>query len=210
MNRHKNIRVLIADDDALVGEMIWGTLEDIGYQVIGKAMDGQQAIEMAEKLRPDVILMDIEMPNLDGLEATHQIYDHCPTPVVVLTAYETQELVTHASEVGVGAYLVKPPNALEIERAITIAMARFDDLLKLHQLNAQLRSRNTELQQALAQIKTLSGLLPICTHCKKVRDDRGYWQQVEVYIRDHSTLEFSHGLCPDCILELYPGLLDEE
>jgi len=87
----------------------------------------------------------------------------------------------------------------ELERAIIIAIARFEDMMKLRRLNA-------ELQDALKKVQTLSGLLPICASCKKIRDDQGYWQQVEVYIRDHSDVEFSHGLCPDCVKSLYADL----
>jgi len=64
-----------------------------------------------------------------------------------------------------------------------------------------------ELQEALAKVKTLSGLLSICASCKKIRDDKGYWNQIETYIRDHSQAEFSHGLCPDCLEKLYPDIL---
>jgi hypothetical protein len=84
-----------------------------------------------------------------------------------------------------------------LERAIVIAMARFDDLMKVRRLNE-------ELQAALAKGKILSGLLPICASCKKIRDDKGYWQQVEIYIQDHSEAEFTHGFCPDCLAKLYP------
>jgi AmiR/NasT family two-component response regulator len=201
----KDVRVLIAEDDSLVSEMIQGLLEDIKYTIAGKATDGQQAIEMVHSLQPDVVLMDIEMPRLNGLEATQRIYERCPTPVVILTAYETPELLEKASKAGAGAYLVKPPTIRQVERAIVIAMARFEDMMKLNRLNNELQARNEALQAALTQIKTLSGLLPICSNCKKIRDDEGYWQQVEIYIAEHSEAEFSHGLCPDCMQELYPN-----
>ena len=203
MTMEKDTQVLIVEDDPLVGKMIQGVLEDIGYTVAGKAIDGLQAIEMTQSLRPDVVLMDIEMPNMDGIEATRHIYESCPTPVVVLTAHERPELVEGASAAGVGAYLVKPSNAREMERAIAIATARFDDLMELRRLNA-------ELQDAPAQVKTLSGLLPICSSCKKVRDDEGYWNQLEVYIQDHSNILFSHGLCPECAKELYPEIFRDD
>lgn len=193
------VRVLIVDDDALVIEAIQGILERIGHVVVGKAADGYQAIEATQSLRPDIVLMDIKMPEMDGLEAARQIQSRCPTPVVLLTAHETPELVEQASTAGVGAYLIKPPQVSEVRRAITIAIARFRDLLELRRLNA-------ELQNALAQVKALSGLLPMCASCKKVRDDEGYWHQVEVYIRDHSEVDFTHGICPDCAGRLYPGL----
>ena len=145
MNGQKGIRVLIVEDDYLVSKMVKGLLKETGYIVVGEAMDGLKAIEMTESLRPDVVLMDIEMPDMDGIEATRLICERCPTPVVALTAYETEELVNKASEAGVGAYLVKPPKPREVERAITIAMARFGDMMELRHLNAELQARNEEL-----------------------------------------------------------------
>jgi AmiR/NasT family two-component response regulator len=203
MKVQRDTQVLIVEDAPLVGKMIQGVLEDIGYTVIGKAIDGLQAIEMTESLRPDVVLMDIEMPNMDGIEATRQIHEFCPTPVVVLTAHEKPELVEGASAAGVGAYLLKPPDAREMERAIAIAMARFDDLMELRRLNA-------ELQNTLAGVETLRGLLPICSSCKRVRDDAGYWNQLEAYIQEHSEVVFSHGLCPECGEKLYPEIFGDD
>jgi AmiR/NasT family two-component response regulator len=193
----KTVRALIAEDDALVGDVIQGQLEKIGVTVVARASDGQQAVELAQTLRPDIVLMDIEMPEMDGLEAARQMQERCPLPVVVLTAHPGQALVEQAAAAGVGAYLLKSSKAQELDRAITIARARFADLMELRRLNA-------ELQAALAKVKVLSGLLPICASCKKIRDDQGYWHQVEVYIRDHSEVEFSHGLCPSCARKLYP------
>jgi len=200
----QDIRVLIVEDDSLVSEMIHGLVEDLEYRVVGKANDGRQGIEMVATLHPDVVLMDIEMPRMDGLEATRRIYAQHPTPVVILSAYENPQLLKEASQTGVGAYLVKPPNMRQVERAIIIAMARFHDIMELHRVNSELQTRNKEIEAAMAQIKTLSGLLPICSNCKKIRDDQGYWEQVEVYIAKHSDADFSHGLCPDCMKKLYP------
>lgn len=207
----KDIRILIAEDDYLVGEMVRGMLLEMGYVIIGQASDGLEATELTQSLRPDIVLMDIKMPDMDGLQATRLIHERSPTPVVVLTAYETSELLQEASAAGVGAYLVKPPNPRDMDRAITIAMARFKDMIELRHLNAELQQRYEErdklvheLQDALAKVKMLSGLLPICASCKKIRDDQGYWKQIEVYIRDHSEAEFTHGLCPDCARKHYP------
>jgi AmiR/NasT family two-component response regulator len=202
----QNPRVLIAEDDYLVGETIKRALKELGYELAGKASDGAEAVEMACTLNPDVVLMDIQMPELDGLEATRQIQSRCPMPVVVLTAHESQELVEKASEVGVSAYLIKPPKQIEIERAITIALARHDDLMALRYLNEDLETHKEKLEKALAEIKTLRGILPICSNCKNIRDDDGYWNQIEVYIRDHSEAEFTHGICPECVKKLYPDL----
>ena len=203
MSNRQDVRVLIAEDDYLNSEMLKGLLEEIWYTIVGEAADGLETVEMTQSLQPDVILMDIKMPDMDGLEATRLIQERCPTPVVVVTAYETPELVEEASAAGVGAYLVKPPSAREMERAITIAIARFDDLMELRRLNA-------ELQDALAKVRTLSGLLPICSSCKKIRDDEGYWNQLEAYIQEHSNAVFSHGLCPECAKKLYPEVFGDD
>lgn len=198
--------VLIAEDSFLVREMTQGIVEDLGHVVVGTALNGRQAVNMTQGLRPDIILMDIKMPELDGIEAAKQIFAICPTPVVMLTAFESPELVQQATEAGIGAYLVKPPHAQDLDRAMTVAMARFQDLLELRRLNETLRGQNEELQQALAAVKTLSGLLPICASCKKIRDDEGYWQAVEVYIRKRTDVQFSHSVCPDCAQKLYPDM----
>jgi signal transduction histidine kinase len=149
MSNQRNIRVLLAEDDYLSGEMIKELLEEVKYTVVGEATDGLEAVEMAQSLQPDVVLMDIEMPGVDGIEATRLIvenWEHCPTPVVMLTAYETEDLVAEASAAGAGAYLVKPPDASAVMRAITIAMARFDDMMALRQANRRLEETLAELK----------------------------------------------------------------
>ena len=148
MKAQKGIRVLIVEDESLVAEVVQALLERSGYVVVGRAAEGVQAVEMTQSLRPDVVLMDIALPGMDGLEATRRIYKACPTPVVVLSAYDMPELVELASAVGVGAYLVKPPRARELERAITISLARFGDLVTLRRLNAELYAEVAERKRA--------------------------------------------------------------
>lgn len=145
MSERSEIQVLVVEDEYLVSEMIQGTLEELGYAIVGDATNGPEAVRMAQVLQPDVVLMDIRIPEMNGIEATRRIQETCPTPVVVLTSHETDDLVQEASQVGVGAYLVKPPNARELERAITIAIARFKDMVELRQLNEDLEARNEEL-----------------------------------------------------------------
>ena len=134
MKNLKDIKVLIAEDDYLVSEEISRILKKIGCAVVGTASNGEQAIEIANSLKPDMILMDIKMPIINGLEATQKIQQTCPTPVVVMTAHESLELVNKASQMGASAYLVKPPQQDEIERAIIVALARHDDLMELRRL----------------------------------------------------------------------------
>ncbi len=139
-------RVLVVDDDILVIEAIQDILERLGCTMVGEAVNGLQAVELADSLHPDVIMMDIEMPYMDGLEAARQIQTRCPTPIVVLTAHESPRLIAQARDAGVGAYLVKPVQAREVERNIAIARARFADLMELRRLNQELGARNAELK----------------------------------------------------------------
>jgi signal transduction histidine kinase len=145
MKSRSNIHVLVAEDDYLVREMIQGLLEELGYVVVGEASCGWEAVELVHSLEPHIVLMDVKMAGLSGIEAARHIQERHPTPVVILTAFESSELVEQASRVGVGAYLIKPPNARELERAITIALARFEDMQELRALNEDLRARNEEL-----------------------------------------------------------------
>jgi YesN/AraC family two-component response regulator len=192
----KTLRVLIVDDQDSISEVTRRHLEKLGHEVIGKASNGEEAISCTKALHPDVVLMDIEMPKMNGLDATKLIQEQIPTPVVLLTSYDDPEFIQKASEVGAGAYLVKPPSPQEIERTLIIAVARFADLIEVRRLNV-------ELQTALDNVKVLSGLLPICAHCKSIRNDKGYWEAVEGYLMDHTEAQFSHSVCPSCLDKLY-------
>ncbi|MBN1180525.1 MAG: hybrid sensor histidine kinase/response regulator [Anaerolineae bacterium] len=145
MNNKKDVRVLIVEDDYPVSEMIQGVLVETGYTVIGEAVNGFEAVDMTQSLKPDVVLMDIRIPGISGLEAARRIQASCPTPVVVLTAFESSDLIEEAALVGVGAYLIKPPDANQLERAITIALIRFRDMMELRRVNESLKQRNEEL-----------------------------------------------------------------
>lgn len=147
------IRALVVDDEALANSHVQLQLEQLGYEVVGNAYDGPEAVRLTERLRPDVVVMDLHMVNpetgeeerIAGLKATREIQQRCPTPVVVVTAYEAQDLVKQASIIGVGAYLVKPTRENDLERAITIALARFRDFMELQRLNTELARYNAEL-----------------------------------------------------------------
>jgi PAS domain S-box-containing protein len=140
MKHQHNIQVLIAEDDFLILEMLDRALQKGSYNVVGKAVNGVEAVEMTQSLRPDVVVMDIKMPRMDGLEAARRIRNTCPTPIVVLTAYDTRELIAEASEAGVGAYLTKPLSVYDLDRAITIAIARFDDMIALRESEHRFRT----------------------------------------------------------------------
>jgi AmiR/NasT family two-component response regulator len=197
MTTQKSLRVLIVDDQESIRELLRRQLEKIGHTIVGRATNGLEAVELTESLLPDIVLMDIEMPKLDGLEATKIILEKYPRPIVLLTSHDDPEMVRRASQAGAAAYLLKPPSAEEIERTMIIASARFADVMELRRLNSKLK-------EALENVKVLSGLLPICANCKSIRNDGGYWKAVEEYISEKTDVHFSHSLCPACIDKLYP------
>ena len=204
------VRVLVAEDDFLVHQMVAGQLRQEGYEVVGAALDGREAVQLTEALAPDVVVMDIRMPGMDGLEAAQAIAESCPTPVVILTAYEAPELMERAANVGVDAYLVKPPKPRELTRTITMARSRF---LALRQARLERDERErlsreqtvlvAKMKHALEHYSALSGMIPICAACKRVRTSEDTWQTIEEFIRAHTQADFTHSLCPSCITELY-------
>ncbi len=149
------LRFLIVEDNTLSSQLIANQLEDRGHHVVGQAFDRLVGVELTKQLSPDVVLMDLAMTDPDtkqedpraGIKAAIAIQDECPTPVVVLTAYQTSELIYEATEAGIGAYLLKPPNLEEIERAAMIAIARFDDMQEMHRLKSLL-----DASQAIAHV----------------------------------------------------------
>ena len=197
MTEESKRSVLIVEDDHLVSEMIKGMLVELGYKIVGEGEDGHEAVEMVRLLHPDVIVMDIRMPRMNGIEAAILIQKYFPTPVVILSAYETEDLTEKAVEAGVGAYVVKPPKALELLKAIEVTVARFSDMIKL-------REQDNLLQEALKRVKQLTEILPICVNCNKIRDDAGKWHSLEDYIQKHSETEPDQLLCPECKEELDP------
>ena len=189
MGKHK---VLIAEDESMVSEMLQGLLEDLGYEIVGQAMDGQQAVEMTQSLRPDVVLMDIAMPEMNGIEATYRIQEQCPTPVVMLTAYENHGSVKQASEAGAGAYLVKPPQASEMERAITVAVARFDYMVALKLRVAELEA----VRQASLRLTSSLDLQPVLETILEQAHKLSSTDRTHIFLYDGETLTFGAALGP--------------
>lgn len=160
-------RILIVEDDAMVCEMICSVVEGLGYIVAGRAAEGEEAVSLVSQLRPDLVLMDLRLPGIDGVEATARINAVCPTPVVVLTAYDTPDFVSRAIDAGVGAYLLKPPEADELARAMKIAQARFADLEELRRLAVSLREEadaharaELRVKQSEARLRSLFSAVP--------------------------------------------------
>jgi YesN/AraC family two-component response regulator len=185
-------KIMVVEDEKLVSESIQQSLEKLGYDVAGNASTGEQAVELARRTSPDLVLMDIHLPGkLDGIEAAREIRGGLGIPVVYLTGYTDLRTVQRAQISAPYGYIVKPVAERELEITLSIALYR-------QQIDKEKDRLLTDLQHALAQVKCLSGMLPICCRCKKIRDDRGYWQQIEDYVRQHSEADFTHGFCPEC------------
>jgi response regulator NasT len=124
-------RVLIAEDEALIRLDLKEMLQEAGYDVVGEAADGQQAIDLTEETRPDLVILDVKMPGLDGITAAEQIVDAGTAPVIMLTAFSQRELVERAAEAGAMAYLVKPFDKSDLVPAIEVAISRYQQLAAL-------------------------------------------------------------------------------
>ena len=135
-------RIIIADDESLIRMDLREMLTNLGYLVVGEVADGRSAVNQARELRPDIIIMDIKMPDMDGIEAAKILTEERVAPVVLLSAYSQRELVERAREAGVVAYLVKPYREEELAPAIEVALARFAEFKDLEKQLA-------DLQQAL-------------------------------------------------------------
>lgn len=152
----------------------------------------------------DVYLVDYILGERSGLELLKEaVKNGCKAPIILLTGKGAQEVDVAAMKAGASDYLDKGeigPSLLE--RSIRYAIERKRTMGERERLISELR-------KALAKVKQLTGLLPICATCKKIRDDKGYWNQIEAYISDHSEADFSHGICPECARKLYPEYAHE-
>jgi len=149
MTDRKEIRILVAEDDFLVSQEIIRSLKFLGYEKIDLASNGEKAVEMASSKKPDIILMDIEMPKMNGIEAARQIGLSMSIPIVILTAHESSDYIEQAVHIGVGAYLTKPARPEEIERAFAIALARHQDIILREGLIRELEQNRHQLNEAI-------------------------------------------------------------
>jgi AmiR/NasT family two-component response regulator len=134
-------RVLVAEDEALIRLDLAEMLKEEGYEVIGQAGDGQEAVELADSLKPDLVIMDVKMPRRDGIDAASEIASKRIAPIVILTAFSQRELVERARDAGAMAYLVKPFSVTDLVPAIEVAVSRFREITELEREVATLSER---------------------------------------------------------------------
>jgi len=137
--RTERTRIIIADDESIIRADLREMLTNLGYLVVGEVGDGRSAVNLARELRPDIVIMDIKMPDMDGIEAAKILTEEQIAPVILLTAYSQQELVERAREAGVVAYLVKPFQEADLAPAIEVALARFKEFQTLRKEVADLK-----------------------------------------------------------------------
>jgi DNA-binding NtrC family response regulator len=203
--------VLFVDDEQFVLNSLERYLAGAPYRM-RFAISGRMALAIMATEPVGVVVSDMRMPNMDGVELLKTVKERWPEVVrIALSAYSsTPQLLASINTGEVYRYLTKPLNSPEEIRG---ALAQAVELWELRQerrrFEAELARRNEELEAMLAQVKRLEGMLPICASCKNVRDDKGYWKQIEEYIGERSEAVFSHGICPDCMRKLYPEYSDE-
>ncbi|MCB2149731.1 MAG: response regulator [Deltaproteobacteria bacterium] len=197
---HRPISILVVEDDPNVSTVLSARLESLGYQVCGTAETGLEAISGVYRYHPYLVIMDILLKgDMNGIEAAAKIAEGWDVPVIYMTCLSDQQIFERAIGTHPYGYIIKPYDINELRSAIEIAVVK-------HEAAKERETLIADLQKALREVKTLTGLLPICASCKKIRKDDSTWQQIEEYISSHSNADFTHGICPDCAHRLYPEL----
>jgi DNA-binding response OmpR family regulator len=192
------MHVLIAEDDRVTGEILARTLQRWNYDTT-LVTDGSEAwARLSTTAEATLAILDWMMPGIDGPDVCRRVRAERPDAhmyLLLVTAREARTDVVAGLDAGADDYVVKPFDPEELRARVAVGA-------RVLALQQKLAERVGELQDALASVKQLRGLLPICSYCKRIRDDNQYWQQVEGYITDHSDAKFSHGICPSCFDKL--------
>ena len=199
------MEILIAEDDAVSRRLLEVTLKKFGHEVV-VAHDGAEAwalLQVADA--PRLAILDWMMPGMDGVEICRRLRrmpNATPPYLILLTAKSSKEDVVIGLDAGANDYLTKPFDRAELRARVQVGA-------QVLELQSSLADRVRELEDALAQVRQLEGLLPICSYCKKIRDEQNFWQRVDSYLSEHTDVMFSHGICPDCYRDVVQPQLDQ-
>jgi sigma-B regulation protein RsbU (phosphoserine phosphatase) len=198
------MKILVAEDDAVTRKILAVTLERLGWDVVS-ATDGQEAwrvFEMLGKDAPELAVLDWMMPGLEGIEICRRLR---ATPgfefvyVILLTSRAEKQDLSAGLAAGANDYIAKPFDPVELEARVRVGE-------RMVNLQRSLADRVLELEAALGEVRALQGLLPICSYCKKVRNEANYWEQVDSYLISHSDVKITHGICPGCLEKMMKEL----
>ncbi|WP_085813745.1 response regulator [Geoanaerobacter pelophilus] len=192
-------RVLIVDDEPVNLRLISVTLGS-EYEVV-TALNGHEAITRLKELEIDLILLDVMMPDISGFDVCKIIQANSrfiDIPVIFLTAMDTPQAARQGFDAGAIDYLTKPVDLelLKLRVRNLVSLKQRTDLVR--EQRDLLARQKEELEAALARVRQLEGIIPICMFCKKIKDDKESWRQLEDYVSQHSDVMFSHSACPDC------------
>jgi DNA-binding response OmpR family regulator len=200
------MNILIADDDPVALNLLKLMLEKLGHEILA-VKNGEDAWNIIQQnTTPHFLILDRQMPGMFGEEICKKVRDQFPAMpfyIILITGAlkETSDII-EGLQTGADDYITKPFVARELQARVQAGVR----ILELEFSHAQ---RITELENALSHVQQLQGLLPICSYCKKIRDDKKYWHEIEAYITHHSEATFSHGICPDCYETIAKPQIDE-
>lgn len=204
---NKRFRILVVDDEVINIRVVTAALKD-EYEIFS-AQNGYDAISQLKEHKPDLILLDVMMPDLSGFDVCGIIRADdafADIPIIFLTAMDSAEGEMRGLELGGIDYLAKPVNFVLLKLRVRNHLELKERNEVVRQQRDLLICRTKELEAALARVKRLEGIIPICMHCKSIRTDSNSWQQLEAYFSENSDALFSHGICPACRAKHYPGL----
>ena len=194
INSNDNISVLIAEDERIYRRVLEVSLSRIGYNVI-TTKNGQEALDVLRgDDSPQIAVLDWIMPEMDGIDVIKKVRAKDREEyvyMILLTTKSQQEEILEGLAAGADDYLLKPVSRKELNARIRVG-------LRVVNLEQRLKRRVNQLQAALEEVRQLKGMLPICSYCKKIRDDKKYWTNVEDYVASHTEAQFSHSICPEC------------
>jgi sigma-B regulation protein RsbU (phosphoserine phosphatase) len=187
------MRILIAEDDVVTARILEQLSRSWGHEIV-LVKDGQAALAALQaEDAPQLALLDWMMPGLDGPDICKRVRESGGNNHLILLTSKTERAdIVAGLDAGADDYLVKPFDPQELR-------ARVNAGTRIVDLQQRLAAKVTELEGALANVRRLNGLLPICSYCKAIRDDSDYWHRVEEYVTEHADVKFSHGICPKCL-----------
>lgn len=199
-----SLRVLVADDERVSRTVVGAMLKKAGYEV-SFASDGDQAWQhLSGPNPPPIALLDWEMPGLAGPDVVRRLRAQeaqAPVYIILLTSRDSSADIVAGLRAGANDYVTKPANEDEL-------VARVNVGARVVELQIALAERVRSLEEALANVKALQTLLPMCAYCKSIRNDQNYWEKVETYFHEHSGVSFSHSYCPICYERFVKPQLD--